>query len=124
MKGLPTSNTIFADASGLSRENKVTTKLIALFLDKMRYSKDFKTYQSSLSVLGVRGTLANRLKDSDLSGKFFGKTGTLSNVYALSGYLYKNKEPIIVSIIQNSENIDKNKTFYLLNEIYKLEKCN
>ena len=123
-KGLPTSNTNFADASGLSRENKVTTKLIALFLDKMRYSNDFKTYQSSLSVLGVRGTLANRLKDSDLSGKFFGKTGTLSNVYALSGYLYKNKEPIIVSIIQNSENIDKNKTFYLLNEIYKLEKCN
>ena len=124
IKGLPTSNTNFADASGLSRENKVTTKLIALFLDKMRYSNDFKTYQSSLSVLGVRGTLANRLKDSDLSGKFFGKTGTLSNVYALSGYLYKDKEPIIVSIIQNSENIDKNKTFYLLNEIYKLEKCN
>ncbi len=90
----------------------------------MTYSKDFKTYQSSLSVLGVRGTLANRLKDSNLSGKFFGKTGTLSNVYALSGYLYKDKEPIIISIIQNSENIDKNKAFYLLSEIYKLEKCN
>ena len=124
IKGLPTSNTNFADASGLSRENKVSTKLIALFLDKMRYSKDFKTYKSSLSVLGVRGTLANRLKDSNLSGKFFGKTGTLSNVFALSGYLYKDKEPIIISIIQNSEYIDKNKTFNLVSEIYKLEKCN
>ena len=89
----------------------------------MRYSKDFKTYQSSLSVLGVRGTLANKLKDSHLAGKFFGKTGTLSNVYALSGYLYKDKEPIIISIIQNSEYIDKNKAFNLLSEIYKLEKC-
>ena len=124
IKGLPTSKTNFADASGLSRENKVTTRLIALFLEKMTYSKDFKKYQSSLSVLGVRGTLANRLKDSNLSGKFFGKTGTLSNVFALSGYLYKDKEPIIISIIQNSENIDKNKAFYLLSEIYKLEKCN
>ncbi len=124
MKGLPISNTNFADASGLSRDNKITTKLIALFLDKMRYSNDFKEYQSSLSLLGVRGTLANRLKDSDLSGKFFGKTGTLSNVFALSGYLYKYKEPLIVSIIQNSKYIDKNKAFNLLSEIYKLEKCN
>ncbi len=123
IKGLPTSNTNFADASGLSRENKVTTKLIALFLEKMRYSKDFMTYQSSLSVLGVRGTLANKLKDSQLAGNFFGKTGTLSNVYALSGYLYKDKEPIIISIIQNSEYIDKNKAFNLLSEIYNLEKC-
>ena len=122
-KGLPVENTHFADASGLSRNNKITTKLIALFLDKMRYSKDFKTYQSTLSVMGVRGTLAKTYKDSELSGKFFGKTGTLSNVFALSGYLYKDKKPIIISIIQNSEVIDKNNTYKLLSEIYNLKSC-
>ena len=31
-----------------------------LFLDKMRYSNDFKAYQSTLSIMGVRGTLAKR----------------------------------------------------------------
>jgi len=122
-KGLPVNNSFFTDASGLSRKNRITTKLVVLFLDKMRYSKDFKAYQSTLSVTGVRGTLGNRFVNTELSGKFFGKTGTLSNVFALSGYLYKDEKPIIISIIQNSENVDKEKTFKLINDIYYMKAC-
>jgi len=122
-KGLPVTNTYFADASGLSRKNKITTKLVVLFLDKMRYSNDFKAYQSTLSIMGVRGTLAKRFVNSELSGKFFGKTGTLSNVFALSGFLYKNEKPIIISIIQNSNNIDKEKAFKLLRDVYYMKSC-
>ena len=122
-KGLPTTNAYFADASGLSRKNKITTKLVVLFLDKMRYFNDFKAYQSTLSITGVRGTLAKRFVNSDLSGKFFGKTGTLSNVFALSGFLYKNEKPIIISIIQNSNKIDKEKAFKLLRDLYYLKSC-
>ena len=122
-KGLPTTNAYFADASGLSRKNKITTKLVVLFLDKMRYFNDFKAYQSTLSITGVRGTLAKRFVNSELSGKFFGKTGTLSNVFALSGFLYKNERPIIISIIQNSNKIDKEKAFNLLRDLYYLRSC-
>jgi len=122
-KGLPLTNTYFADASGLSRKNKITTKLVALFLDKMRYSNNFQAYQSTLSITGVRGTLAKRFVNSELSGKFFGKTGTLSNVFALSGFLYKNEKPIIISIIQNSNKIDKEKSFKLLRDLYYLKSC-
>jgi len=122
-KGLPTTKTYFADASGLSRKNKITTRLVVLFLDKMRYFNDFKAYQSTLSITGVRGTLAKRFVNSELSGKFFGKTGTLSNVFALSGYLYKNEKPIIISIIQNSNKIDKEKAFKLLRDLYYLKSC-
>jgi len=122
-KGLPVTNAYFADASGLSRKNKITTKLVVLFLDKMRYFNDFKTYQSTLSITGVRGTLAKRFVNSELSGKFFGKTGTLSNVFALSGFLYKNDKPIIISIIQNSNKIDKEKAFNLLRDLYYLRSC-
>ena len=122
-KGLPATNAYFADASGLSRKNKITTKLVVLFLDKMRYSNDFNAYQSTLSITGVRGTLAKRFVNSELSGKFFGKTGTLSNVFALSGFLYKNDKPIIISIIQNSNKIDKEKAFKLLRDIYYLKAC-
>ena len=122
-KGLPATNAYFADASGLSRKNKITTKLVVLFLDKMRYFNDFKAYQSTLSITGVRGTLAKRFVNSELSGKFFGKTGTLSNVFALSGFLYKNEKPIIISIIQNSNKIDKEKAFELLRDLYYLKSC-
>jgi len=122
-KGLPVTNTYFADASGLSRKNKITTKLVALFLDKMRYSNNFQAYQSTLSIMGVRGTLAKRFVNSELSGNFFGKTGTLSNVFALSGFLYKNEKPIIISIIQNSNNINKEKAFKLLRDVYYLKSC-
>ena len=123
-KGLPVNNTYFADASGLSRNNKITTKLLVLFLDKMKYSKDFKAFQSTLSVTGLRGTLARKFLNTELSGKFYGKTGTLSNVFALSGYLYKGEKPMVVSIIQNSKEIDKEKTYKLLSEIYFMESCN
>ena len=122
-KGLPATNAYFADASGLSRKNKITTKLVVLFLDKMRYFNDFKAYQSTLSITGVRGTLAKRFVNSELSGKFYGKTGTLSNVFALSGFLYKNERPIIISIIQNSNKIDKEKAFKLLRDLYYLKSC-
>jgi len=122
-KGLPATNAYFADASGLSRKNKITTKLVVLFLDKMRYFNDFKAYKSTLSITGVRGTLAKRFVNSELSGKFFGKTGTLSNVFALSGFLYKNERPIIISIIQNSNKIDKEKAFKLLRDLYYLKSC-
>ena len=116
-------NAYFADASGLSRKNKITTKLVVLFLDKMRYFNDFKAYQSTFSITGERGTLAKRFVNSELSGKFFGKTGTLSNVFALSGFLYKNERPIIISIIQNSNKIDKEKAFKLLNDLYYMKSC-
>ena len=122
-KGLPATNAYFADASGLSRKNKITTKLVVLFLDKMRYFNNFQAYQSTLSITGVRGTLAKRFVNSELSGKFFGKTGTLSNVFALSGFLYKNEKPIIISIIQNSNKIDKEKAFKLLRDLYYLKSC-
>jgi len=122
-KGLPVKNISITDASGLSRDNLITTNLIALFLHKMKFSSQFEFYNSSLSIIGVRGTLSNRYKDTEIMGRFFGKTGTLSNVFALSGYLNKANEMLSISIIQNSKYIDTNKVFSLLLDIYELDSC-
>ena len=122
-KGLPIKNLYIADASGLSRNNKVTTNLIASFLHKMKFNINYEFYASTLSIMGMRGTLANSLINSKIRGKFFGKTGTLSNVYSLSGYFHKKNKIYSISIIQNSRLIDKNKIFNLLNELYELEEC-
>ena len=122
-RGLPIKNSYIADASGLSRDNKVTTNLIASFLHKMKFNNNFEFYASTLSIMGMRGTLANSLLNSKLNRKFFGKTGTLSNVFSLSGYFLKKDKIFSISIIQNSRIIDKNKIFSLLNDLYEIEEC-
>ena len=122
-KGLPIKNIYIADASGLSRNNKVTTNLISSFLYKMKFNKNYEFYASTLSIMGMRGTLANSLVNSKLNGKFFGKTGTLSNVFSLSGYFHKKGKIYAISIIQNSKLIDKNKIFNLLNDLYNVQEC-
>ena len=122
-KGLPIKDLYIADASGLSRNNRVTTNLIASFLYKMRFNNNYEFYASTLSIMGVRGTLANSLVNNKIKGKFFGKTGTLSNVFSLSGYFHKNNKIYSISIIQNSNLIDKNKIFKFLNEVYEINDC-
>ena len=55
-----------------------------------------------LSIGGVDGTLANRFKGTVAAGNFRGKTGTIDQVSALSGYMTTvGGEPVIVSIIVN-----------------------
>ena len=122
-RGLPIKNLNIADASGLSRNNKVTTNLIASFLHKMKFNNNYEFYASTLSIMGMRGTLSNSLLNSKINGKFFGKTGTLSNVFSLSGYFYKNNKIYSVSIIQNSRLIDKSKIFKFLNDLYEIDEC-
>ncbi len=122
-KGLPIKDLYIADASGLSRSNRVTTNLIASFLYKMQFNNNYEFYASTLSIMGVRGTLANSLVNNKIKGKFFGKTGTLSNVFSLSGYFHKNNKIYSISIIQNSNLIDKNKIFKFLNEVYEINDC-
>ena len=122
-RGLPIKNLYIADASGLSRNNKVTTNLIASFLHKMKFNNNYEFYASTLSIMGMRGTLANSLINSKLKNKFFGKTGTLSNVFSLSGYFHKKNKIYSISIIQNSNLIDKNKIFNFLNDLYEIEEC-
>ena len=44
-------------------------------------------FLSSLPVVGLDGTMRNRLKDSPVAGRARMKTGTLNNVNALAGYV-------------------------------------
>jgi D-alanyl-D-alanine carboxypeptidase/D-alanyl-D-alanine-endopeptidase (penicillin-binding protein 4) len=54
-------------------------------------------------VAGVSGTLAERLKGTPLEGRVWAKTGTLSNVRGLSGYLLTRVgEPIVFSMLSNN----------------------
>jgi D-alanyl-D-alanine carboxypeptidase/D-alanyl-D-alanine-endopeptidase (penicillin-binding protein 4) len=86
-----------ADGSGLSRKNIVTARNISKLLVHQYQRKTQQLWLNSMAS-NTKGTLAKRLKNVD----FFGKTGTLDMVSALSGYVKcKNGSTKIVSVILN-----------------------
>ena len=52
----------------------------------MRRGSDFRPFYRSLSIAGRDGTLVDRMRSGPAHGRCHAKTGTLSNVSALSGY--------------------------------------
>lgn len=75
----------FADGSGLSRDDRVTARLL-VDLDRAMWSGDeAETWASFQAVTGESGTLRQRLAGTPAAGRFFGKTGTLDDVTALTG---------------------------------------
>jgi serine-type D-Ala-D-Ala carboxypeptidase/endopeptidase (penicillin-binding protein 4) len=71
------------DGSGLSRRDRTTPREVVTLLSHLLTDEAF---YGSLAVMGVSGTLEDRLESSRARGRCRGKTGTLSNVSALSGY--------------------------------------
>ncbi len=68
----------------------------------MAQSPEAVVYRASLPVAGISGTLRNRFRDSAAQGIVQAKTGTMSGVVALSGYLdAPDYEPLVFSIVVN-----------------------
>lgn len=90
------NNFVIADASGLSHNNLLNSDFLCDVLLRMGNNNYFR---STLSVAGKDGTLKKRLKDVSLQGK----TGTISGVSGLCGYIKtKQGHDYIFSIlIQN-----------------------
>ena len=91
------------DGSGLSRHDQVTpSAVVTLYTYMAKQSKNAQVWRDSLTVGGVDGTLSRRFSGTSAAGNMRGKTGTLDQVSALSGYLTTaGKEEIVISIIVN-----------------------
>jgi serine-type D-Ala-D-Ala carboxypeptidase/endopeptidase (penicillin-binding protein 4) len=99
---LPTDRRV-ADGSGLSRYNLASPELFTGLLMEMDRRPNNEIWRSSLPVAGVDGTLANRMLGSPLSGNVQAKTGTLSGVRALSGYVTsRSGERLVFSAMVNN----------------------
>lgn len=88
--GIDTSLIQLADGSGLSRHNLVTPGMTVALLRYMWAHPDDdvrKAYYASLPLAGVEGTLRDRLRRGSPHQNLRGKTGSLSNVSSLSGYV-------------------------------------
>jgi D-alanyl-D-alanine carboxypeptidase/D-alanyl-D-alanine-endopeptidase (penicillin-binding protein 4) len=68
----------------------------------MKKSQYWNEWNSLFPIAGVDGTLKNRMKGTKAEGNVKAKTGTISNVRGLSGYLTAaNGEEIVFSFLVN-----------------------
>lgn len=100
--GINPSSYRLSDGSGLSRQNLASPTTLVQLLRAMSVAKNRDIFYSSLAVAGVSGTLKRRFHFTPVEGHLHGKTGTLTGVRALSGYLEHPEYGVIVfSIIAN-----------------------
>jgi D-alanyl-D-alanine carboxypeptidase/D-alanyl-D-alanine-endopeptidase (penicillin-binding protein 4) len=101
--GAAQGETVFADGSGLSRDDLVTPETLVKLLIHMAGGATFDVFLDSLPVAGVDGTLAGRFKGTRAEARIHAKTGTLEQVNALSGYMdLPSGKRLVFSIIGNS----------------------
>lgn len=75
------------DGSGLSRQNLVSPEALVQTLIVMARSPYAAEYRDSLPIAGTSGTLRRRFLNTPLENQLRAKTGTLTGVSTLSGYL-------------------------------------
>ncbi|MFF5260577.1 D-alanyl-D-alanine carboxypeptidase/D-alanyl-D-alanine-endopeptidase [Actinomadura viridis] len=95
------------DGSGLSRSNRTTPRDIAAVLGKARGRTWFPAWFRALPVAGdpdpmTGGTLSGRMGGTPAAGRVQAKTGTLTGVTALSGYVSDpSGRRLIFSVVLN-----------------------
>jgi serine-type D-Ala-D-Ala carboxypeptidase/endopeptidase (penicillin-binding protein 4) len=94
--------------SGLSYRTKISAQQLVTIIRSAGGFVDgnqapfAQTWQQSLAIAGKDGTLAHRFAAPQFSNRIFAKTGTLSNVVALSGVLVVDPaHPMIFSLVTN-----------------------
>lgn len=91
ISGVDTQGITLADGSGLSRKNRFTAKAMTDLLTRMYPRFDTgPDFLASLRVMGAYGVLSHRLAKSPAHGQIRAKTGTLSGISTLAGYVAAN----------------------------------
>src|SRR5207244_8979518 len=91
------------DGSGLSRNDLITANDTVQLLTYMSKHKYFAQFRDALPIAGVDGTLRTRMKGTPAEGNLRAKTGSLSSVASLSGYVTTaGGEHLVFSMMLNN----------------------
>ena len=120
--GVKSESVLFADASGASRNNLLSVNWMTSSLNSLYALKSFDYIKSNMAQPGD-GTMLNRLYD--LRGNVWLKTGTLSNISGLTGYVKAKNEKmysvaILIQNFGNSQTEAKQLEDNIINLIYQL----
>ncbi|HZT41819.1 MAG TPA: D-alanyl-D-alanine carboxypeptidase/D-alanyl-D-alanine-endopeptidase [Chthonomonadaceae bacterium] len=92
-----------ADGSGLSRENFVSPRNLVRLLTYLHNRPDFDVFYQSLPIAGADGTLRYRLKGTHAAYNCHAKTGYISTVSSMSGYVFTREGQMLVfSMLMNN----------------------
>jgi serine-type D-Ala-D-Ala carboxypeptidase/endopeptidase (penicillin-binding protein 4) len=102
--GVPSAALVVADGSGLSRYNYLTADAVVSILRHMHDDVRHRgPWLDALAVAGQPGTLRRRFVGTPAEGRLRAKTGVLSNVRSLSGYISSaNGEKLVFAIVVNN----------------------
>jgi D-alanyl-D-alanine carboxypeptidase len=102
--GIDPSKIIIKDASGLSKQNKLTANILSQLLYKVHSDPLFSQLIDGLPVSGKTGTLSKRYIESapQAVGLVKAKTGTLSGTVSLAGYVQSGDREYAFTIIADN----------------------
>lgn len=104
-KGVDMTGFSMNDGSGLSRANAVSARHLVDILTKMRSSKYFDSFYSSLPNCGKTGTLKSYGKGTKIYDNLRAKSGTMTRVKSYAGYVKSaNGKQLVFAIIVNNHN--------------------
>lgn len=98
-RGLVFPELVMDNGSGLSREERISAESLARLLTDALLEPNATEWISTLPMIGIEGTVRNRMRNSLLEGKAWLKTGTLNNVRALAGYVRSAEERWVILVV-------------------------
>ena len=95
---------VIADGSGLSRDNLVTAAALAAVLQHIQLDpRDAELFEGTLPVAGRDGTLMSRMLGTAAEGNARAKTGSMTSVRTLAGYVEtRDGERLAFAILANN----------------------
>lgn len=90
--GAPTAGLVLRDGSGLTRSNRISGRTLTGVLYAAQKKTWFSSFYTALPVAGdsrrmVGGTLSSRMRNTEAAGRVHAKTGSLTGVTSLAGYV-------------------------------------
>ena len=101
--GIGENDVALDDGSGLSRNDLISANTTVQLLTFMSRHKYFAQFRDALPIAGVDGTLNTRMRGTPAEGNVRAKTGSLSSVASLSGYVTTaSGERLVFSMMLNN----------------------
>ena len=102
-RGLSFPELMLENGSGLSRIERISAKNLGQLLLVAHRTAVMPEFIASLPLVAVDGTMKKRLAGADIAGQAHIKTGTLSGVRAIAGYVLdaKGRTMVVVFIINH-----------------------